>query len=383
MAPERVQKSIKKSAKQPRQCPHCMKWMLTDYNRHLKIHFEPEYICPFPGCGKGFHQQSNLKTHMNTHTGNRQHACPHSWIDENKVISPCSCVFRDGSALTRHRKEAHGFDPKHPEKLLAIQFKSSAEQIEDAEVYAMAATLAMSVPDARKELKRTREPRVTSHEVPAPVRAPKAPRLSPSSSVSSSASPASSSAFSSSSLPSTPGSSHFKAAIPPAKRASGSSSTDHYGNGAHASASAQGWHKQPQEQNFADVLGQPSILFQGQVPNQQYGMQQDFFVPALPPVVAQPEMNFGIQDWEFALSDPLAGLDMSMGMNGGIDMGMGIPSTLSYDMPPFPAQEPLSQPPMGWDNYFSAPSPSSTASSAPSPPYTGDFFDGFYQHYSA
>ncbi|KAI0367295.1 hypothetical protein BV20DRAFT_569190 [Pilatotrama ljubarskyi] len=389
MAPERSHKATKKAGRS-RQCPICFKVMESDFNRHMKIHYEHEFICPVPGCGKGFHQQVNLRTHMNTHTGNRQHACPHSWIDENNVISPCASVFRDGSALCRHRKDAHGFEPKNPDKKVSIRFRSAAEQEEDREVYAAACLKGISVPEARKERKRAREG--MDYKVPPTLRAPQAPsrpstscsRLSASSSSSSSHSSASSSA--SSSMPSTPGSSHFKAAIPAGSSnyPSDSSSLDYpYAGAAQPSASAYSWQKQqPQAQNFADVLGQPNMLFPGQFPTHQYGMQ---YPPA--PAAVEPGMDWGIQDWSLAFSDPLAGMDMGMGMglNAGMGMGLGMHDTISFDMPPFPIQESFGQPSMVWpDAYLSAPSPTSTASTAgSSPPHTGAVFDDFYQYYSA
>ncbi|KAJ7581419.1 hypothetical protein C8J56DRAFT_1057403 [Mycena floridula] len=59
------------------------------------------FCCPFAGCAYSNSQKSNLKTHINTHTGEQSNKCP-------------SCPFKttDPGSLTRHRKRLHSYIPK-------------------------------------------------------------------------------------------------------------------------------------------------------------------------------------------------------------------------------------------------------------------------------
>ncbi|THH13634.1 hypothetical protein EW146_g6610 [Bondarzewia mesenterica] len=49
-------------------------------------------------CGKKFSQYTALKTHKNTHTGNKPYKCG---------LAGCKASFGDPSSCTRHRKETH------------------------------------------------------------------------------------------------------------------------------------------------------------------------------------------------------------------------------------------------------------------------------------
>ncbi|KAI0666464.1 hypothetical protein C8Q78DRAFT_1156992 [Trametes maxima] len=136
-------------------CPLCGETLAGDLARHMKLHKEPEFKCPYEGCNHRCRQRSNLQAHFNTHTGNRPAKCPDIWIDENDMRTPCVACFRDGSSLTRHRQRYHAYD-SHAKQCPEPSFKSAADQIDDKLVYHLCLAERLSVADAEKKLQRVK-----------------------------------------------------------------------------------------------------------------------------------------------------------------------------------------------------------------------------------
>ncbi|KAF8547362.1 hypothetical protein OG21DRAFT_925475 [Imleria badia] len=90
-------------------CPTCGKIISrkSDLPRHMKTHAanrkELEYACPYIGCDFSTLQKCNLKTHLNTHTGERPHKCP---------SQGCEFSSPDPASLNRHRRNLHGHQAK-------------------------------------------------------------------------------------------------------------------------------------------------------------------------------------------------------------------------------------------------------------------------------
>lgn len=57
-----------------------------------------KYHCTFPNCTKAFDRPIRLQAHINSHTGERPHECPHDDCDKS---------FQKREHLTRHLKEKH------------------------------------------------------------------------------------------------------------------------------------------------------------------------------------------------------------------------------------------------------------------------------------
>ncbi|KAG1728895.1 hypothetical protein EDB19DRAFT_1642285 [Suillus lakei] len=97
------------SLQTPVECPICYKVISrkADLPRHMRTHAKNKkelmHPCPYPDCGFGALQKSNLRTHINTHTRERLKKCPHPG---------CAFDTADPGSLTRHRKTTHGYQPK-------------------------------------------------------------------------------------------------------------------------------------------------------------------------------------------------------------------------------------------------------------------------------
>lgn len=79
-----------------------------------------KWLCLFPECGKKFGRKENIKSHVQTHLGDRQYQCPHckkcfvrqhdlkrhAKIHSGVKPYPCACgnSFARHDALTRHRQ---------------------------------------------------------------------------------------------------------------------------------------------------------------------------------------------------------------------------------------------------------------------------------------
>ncbi|KAI0793576.1 hypothetical protein C8Q74DRAFT_1365187 [Fomes fomentarius] len=102
-------------------CDICGESLAGDLSRHkLKHDKEKRFYCSQPGCMKntpetGFSQKDAFDRHLaNIHgiykegKGPRYYECPHVCIESTGQI-PCPKVFRDPSALTKHRNVKHGY----------------------------------------------------------------------------------------------------------------------------------------------------------------------------------------------------------------------------------------------------------------------------------
>ncbi|KAG6806811.1 hypothetical protein H0H92_009985, partial [Tricholoma furcatifolium] len=83
-------------------CEHCgvLVRYKSDIARHNKLHSKREetFKCTYEGCSYESLQKSNLKTHMNQHTGEKPYLCP-----------DCNFCTSDPGCLTRHRKRLHNY----------------------------------------------------------------------------------------------------------------------------------------------------------------------------------------------------------------------------------------------------------------------------------
>ncbi|CDO68985.1 hypothetical protein BN946_scf184777.g15 [Trametes cinnabarina] len=389
------------------QCPICYKDFKRDLRRHMQSHLdlsESPYVCTFPDCGRRFRQESNLKTHMTTHTRERPKYCPDYWKDEFGNISPCAACFRDGSMLLRHRKLNHGYKPKSKQPS-DVRELSAEKQALQAEAYALAFKMNITVGNAYKIM--GAKP-VRAQTIRAARRAAKKPAsrslkassrsnavsTTPSSSGSSSpaySAPVPSLTSSGSSSPalspalSTPVVLEFPAEIadffsaPSVEQAATSMSWDAspatdpstytfpgavlpqsphcnlaFSLPQASAAQLHGNHDQPQFQNFVDVVGQSDMLVPSQVPVQFFGEAQGCSFPV---------DNWGVQDASFGFLEPAMDMSLDLDMNMGLEPYPEVPALVSFDLPSGPFEEPLVPQPSVWATYFIAPTPSSTAAS--------------------
>ncbi|KAJ7582270.1 hypothetical protein C8J56DRAFT_1029107 [Mycena floridula] len=97
-------KTIKASARATCHICHRTVSRSSDLPRHIASLHNPSPVkafpCPFAGCNVSVSQKSNLKSHLNIHTGERR-KCP-----------DCDFETPDAGSLTRHRKRKHNYIPK-------------------------------------------------------------------------------------------------------------------------------------------------------------------------------------------------------------------------------------------------------------------------------
>ncbi|KAI8973101.1 hypothetical protein BD414DRAFT_557756 [Trametes punicea] len=325
--------------------------------------------CTWPGCEHRFHQESNMKTHLNMHTGSRPCLCPEKWVDEHGMVLACAARYRDPSAVTRHRKEEHGYVPKSGKGPRTPRFRSAAQQARDAEEYGLAERLGISLNEARKMLRKEKD--VVKTELPSTP----PPALS---SASSSSSPSlfTSSAFASSSF-TTSSSASSSSITPPSVENSSfpdyssfdlSAATMNSDLALYGNFSAPAWdttvlpqeaycnlafslpppptadfpgrEEQPQLQNFVDVVNQANLLLPSQIPTQFFDAFMSFSAP-----FAFPESFYA--------------------MGTGFDMCTAAQNLCYVDVPSGPVADPLASQSSIWDAFFFASTPSSSASSPP------------------
>ncbi|THH32729.1 hypothetical protein EUX98_g1481 [Antrodiella citrinella] len=76
---------------------HLVKRHIESVHLHIKL-----LACPEPGCEKSFSQQTNLNTHINTHTKESPHKC---------LYKGCNLSFGDPARRHRHMKKKHNHVP--------------------------------------------------------------------------------------------------------------------------------------------------------------------------------------------------------------------------------------------------------------------------------
>ncbi|KAG6826818.1 hypothetical protein H0H92_014287 [Tricholoma furcatifolium] len=90
-------------------CEHCGVTVCykSDIARHNQLHNEQgeTFKCTYEGCTYESLQKSNLKTHLNQHTGEKPYACP-----------DCDFCTSDPGCLIRHRKRFHNYVTKRRSK---------------------------------------------------------------------------------------------------------------------------------------------------------------------------------------------------------------------------------------------------------------------------
>ncbi|KAI1792280.1 hypothetical protein LXA43DRAFT_351971 [Ganoderma leucocontextum] len=97
-------------------CDHSVA-RVSDVRRHMLIHSNTfKFICNRSGCrqvggGVGFHQRSNLKTHLkNAHAPGNKFACPQLWRNITGSTEACPVRCKTQQGLLKHRTRAHGFN---------------------------------------------------------------------------------------------------------------------------------------------------------------------------------------------------------------------------------------------------------------------------------
>ncbi|KAI0655055.1 hypothetical protein C8Q70DRAFT_936670 [Cubamyces menziesii] len=405
-------------------CDICGAKMDRDLKRHMLKHQKEDRIkCTYEGCNATFSQKSNLKTHLNVHTGNRMHTCTESWIDEHGRIRPCPATFKDPSMLTRHRKTRHGaisrgkghkMAPGSPKFMLAADLEIEAQAYKLAMEKGINLDVARGqVLDAMEDAEAEDDTKAEDAEASEAAEALAAaqaidfaaacfPNSSPVLSADSMSSPTSSNISYSSSddifsvdflssftAPSSSSEYNPASALPESSYCDFSMSLP-------ASDLQQAIAEQAQVQNFVDVVGETNMLLPSQLPTQFFENP----LPVLDPS-AVPQAWYAPQQYQDPLAfnqpfypeagmmntDAFAGMNMSMGL--GLDMGLAPQpesNMFSFDLPQVPAQQTQQQQllesvaPWGTFYFDSSKSSASSVASTP-PPKDEDVFDELFQRF--
>ncbi|KAI0328787.1 hypothetical protein GY45DRAFT_1435958 [Cubamyces sp. BRFM 1775] len=380
-------------------CEICGAKMDRDFRRHQLMHQqEGRYKCPFEGCQSSFTQRSNLRTHINVHTGNRAHSCVESWIDEFGTIRPCPATFKDPSMLTRHRKKKHGIvSPGKGQRMApgVPKFRSAADLEVDAKAYEMAAAENIQLHIARARVLEAKAEELTaeahataelmasmaaSHPVESSVVSAGSVSPSMSSYISY---PAPDDTFSTDFLSSLSASSSSSECYPTS--ALPESSYCDFSMSLAGSGLEQAVSEQAQVQNFVDVVGEADMLLPSQLPTQYFDdplSAVDF--SAVPQAWCAPQQYADASAFDGSFfPDELTEMNITMATGLGLDMGAAAAAQLNvfpgFDVPKPAAQEPL-EPVAPWGAYFIESSSASSVASTP-PAMDDDVFDDLFQQF--
>ncbi|KAK7695368.1 hypothetical protein QCA50_000002 [Cerrena zonata] len=78
-------------------------------NRKEPSPFDESFLCPWTLCVARLRDIPALKDHIKTHTGERDHVCPHliDWTPGNRTL--CLRTYPSAKSLSRHRQRAHRY----------------------------------------------------------------------------------------------------------------------------------------------------------------------------------------------------------------------------------------------------------------------------------